>query len=65
MAEQGALTNWRQKRKGQVKEQKESDQVRGTHKLESTEGGTIQEKERKQPSKGYYQSTHLLEIVEG
>src|SRR6266850_805142 len=38
---------------GQVRTWKESEQARGTHKLESTDGETIQEMERIQPSKGH------------
>ena len=35
-------------REGKVRTQKESDGVRGTHPLETAEGGTIQDEERKQ-----------------
>jgi len=38
---------------GQVKTWKESDQARGTHQLETTEGGTSQDTEKKGPSKGH------------
>jgi len=40
---------------GQVRTQKESNQVRGTHFLETTEGGKSQDTERKQPSEGHPQ----------
>ena len=50
---QGALTCWRPQREGLVRIQKESNQERGTHCLETTEGGTCQDTERKQPSKGH------------
>ena len=53
MTKQGALTLWRPQREGQVRTQKESDQTRGTHSLETTEGGTSQDMEREQPSKGH------------
>ena len=53
VTEQGALTSWRPQREGQVRTQKESDQARGTHILETTEGGTSQDMERKQLSKGH------------
>ena len=38
VTEQGALTPWRPQRGGQVRTQKESDQARGTHILETTDG---------------------------
>ena len=44
---QGALTDWRSQREGQVRTWKESDYVRGTHRLETTEGGTSQDAKRK------------------
>ena len=55
---QGALTLWRQQREGQVRTQtwKESNQARGAHILETAEGGTSQDMERKQPSKGHSHS---------
>ena len=43
---QGALTNWRPQGEGQVRTQKETDQVRGTHILETAAGGTSQDTER-------------------
>ena len=36
--ERGALTSWRPQREGQVRTWKESDRVRGTHRLETAEG---------------------------
>ena len=53
MTEWGALTLWIPQREGQVKIWEESNQTRGTHKLEITEGGTSQDTERKQPNKGH------------
>ena len=50
---QGALTLWRPQREGHVRTQKETNQPRGTHKLETTEGGTCQDTERNQPTKGH------------
>jgi len=47
VTELGALTLWGPGRGGKVKRQKESDQVGGTHFLETTEGGTSQDTERK------------------
>jgi len=49
----GALTSWRGQREGFVRTQKDSDQVRHTHKLKTAEGGTCQNMERKQPSKAH------------
>jgi len=46
LTEGGALTFWRQKREGQVRIQKEATK-RSTHFLETEEGGTSQDKERK------------------
>ena len=40
VTEKGALTPWRLQREGQVRTWKESNQVRGTYSLETTEGGT-------------------------
>ena len=45
--DQGTLTSWRWQREGQVRTQKESDQLRHTHFLEMAEGGTSQDMERK------------------
>jgi hypothetical protein len=62
-AEQGTLTNWRVQTDRQVRTQKESDQVRGTHSLESTDGQTSQESqdtERIQPK-----GTHFLKNAYG
>ena len=47
VTKQGALTNWRWQREGQVRTRKESDQARHTHFLEMAEGGTSQDTERK------------------
>jgi len=44
---QGALTDWRRQREGQVRTRKERNQARHTHFLETAEGGTSQDKERK------------------
>ena len=49
----GALTNWRRHREGQVRTRKESDRAMGTHFLETASGGTSQDTERLQPSKGH------------
>ena len=38
---------------GQVRTQKESSSVRGTHCLETAQEGTSQDTERRQPSKGH------------
>jgi len=46
-AEKGALTSWRPQREGDVRTQKEIDQAKDTYKLETTEGGTSQDMERK------------------
>ena len=43
VAEQGALTNWRQRSEGQIITPKESDRGRGTHNLETAVGGMSQE----------------------
>jgi len=43
-AEQGALTNWRPW-KGNLSGHGKSNQARGSHKLETTEGGTCQDTE--------------------
>jgi len=51
-----ALTDWRWQREGQVRTWKQSDQARGTHRLEIAEGGISQDMERKQPSKGHSQT---------
>jgi len=50
-----ALTNWRGKREGLVRTRKETDQARLTHFLETAEGGTFQDTERKRPSKAHSQ----------
>ena len=41
-----ALTFWGQQREGLVRTQKETDQAKGTHKLETPEGGACQDTER-------------------
>ena len=46
-AELGALTSWRQQKEGLVRIQKESNQLRGTHFLETAERGMCQDTERK------------------
>ena len=53
MVGSGELTLWRPQREGLVRTWKESDQARGTYKLETTEKGTCQDTERKQPRKGH------------
>jgi len=50
---QGALTSWRPQRGEHVRIQKETNQPRDTHFLETTEGGTCQDTERNQPTKGH------------
>ena len=40
-------TSWRQQKQGPVRIQKESNQVRDTHRLETTEAGINQDIERK------------------
>ena len=52
----GSLTNWRPKREEQVRTRKETDQVRSTHRLETTEGATSQNLGRKRPCKRPSQS---------
>jgi len=51
--EQGALTSWRWQREGLVRTWKGTDQARGTHMLETAGGGTCQDTERNQLSKGH------------
>jgi len=50
---QGALTNWRAQRKGQMSTCKGSKLLRGTYFLESTEAGTNLLTERKQVIQGH------------
>jgi len=50
---QGALTNWRPQRERHIRTQEETNQARATNTLETTEGGTGQDTERNQPSKGH------------
>jgi len=52
---QGALTPWRWQRERQVRTWKESNQARGTHRLEMIEGGTCQSIEGKHLSKRHSQ----------
>ena len=49
----GALTNWRRQREEPVRTQKESDQSRCTHILETAEGGTCQDTERNGPTEAH------------
>jgi len=56
LSKQGALTNWRAQTDGQVTTQKGSEQVRGTHKLESTNRWASQDMEGIQVSKGHSQT---------
>jgi hypothetical protein len=51
--EQGALTNWRPHREGQVRTRKESDRARLTHFLETASGGTSQDTETIRPSEAH------------
>jgi len=53
LTEQGALTNWGPQREGHVRKQKESNQARLTHFLETAEGAICQDTERKQQSKAH------------
>ena len=50
--DQGALTSWRRQREALVRTRKETDRLRRTHHLETAEGGTCQDTERKLPSGG-------------
>ena len=61
LAKRGTLTNWRQRREGLVRAQKETDGARRTHWLETAEGGTCQDTERD----GRVRHTHFLETAEG
>jgi hypothetical protein len=47
VTEREALTSWRQQSEGLVRKQKENDQQRGTHQLETAEAGTCQDTKRK------------------
>ena len=49
----GALTFWRGQKEGLVRTRKEADRARGTHILETAEGGTGQNTERNQPSEAH------------
>jgi hypothetical protein len=54
--EREALTSWRAQRHGLVKTWKGSERPRGTHRLESTEGWTSQDMERRRASEGHSQT---------
>ena len=56
MSKGGALTGWRAPKEGQVRTQKESEQWRGTHFLESTKGGSSEDTERKSAREGHSQT---------
>jgi hypothetical protein len=45
LSKRGALTCWRAQTEGLVRTQKQSERVRGTHLLESADGGTRQDTE--------------------
>ena len=51
--DRGALTSWRRQRDRPVKTQKETDQPRHTHSLETAEGGTYQVTERNRPTEAH------------
>jgi hypothetical protein len=51
--EGGTLTYWKAQGERQVKPVNESEQVRGTHKLEGTEGVPSQDSKRRQGSEGH------------
>jgi hypothetical protein len=51
--EHGALTSWKRPREGLFRTQKETDSARGTHVLETSEGGTCQETEKNRQSEGH------------
>jgi hypothetical protein len=51
--ERGPLTNWRRQKEGPVRTRKEIDRVRGTHILETAEGGTCQDTETNRSSEGH------------
>jgi len=52
VTKQRAPTSWRPQREGLVRTQKVADQMSVTYILETTEGGTCQNMEGRQPSKG-------------
>src|SRR6267142_1397843 len=56
LTERGALTSWRVQMDRQVRTWKESNRVRGTHILESTDGQTSQDMVRIQQSEVYSQT---------
>ena len=53
LTERGALTNWRRRREGLVKTQKETDRPRCTDFLETADGGTCQDIKRNRPSEAH------------
>ena len=55
----GVLTNWRPQRKGLVRMQRESDQMKGTHSLEA--GPHREELVRAQKESGLERGTYPLE----
>jgi len=56
---QGALTSWRPQREGLVRTQKESNQARGTHILETTGEGLVRTWKESNQARG----THILETT--
>jgi hypothetical protein len=52
-SEQGPLTPWIAQTEGQVRTRKESKPARGTHVLDSPDGGTSQDKETIRASEGH------------
>ena len=50
--EGGALTSWRRQKEGLVRTRQESNRGKGTRRLETAEGGTCQNTERKRTNKG-------------
>jgi hypothetical protein len=56
-ADLGVLTGWRQETEAHIRTPKETDQLRGTHRLETADRGTSQE--TNQP-----RGTHQLEIAD-
>jgi len=53
VSKKGAFTNWRAQREGHVRTQRKSERAWDIHFLEITEGGTSQDPERKNASKGH------------
>jgi len=65
LTNQGALTDWRSQRERHVRTQKETNQPRGTHFLETTERGTQREGHvRTQEETNQARGTHFLETTE-